>query len=89
MEGYHLYPSFVDLQSSYGTPKVKPAEWSRKPQYESDKKGAYGWNQAIRPEINAVDAFVVDSKTAKSLRSAGIGAMLVHIQTVFLEELAR
>lgn len=79
MEGYHLYPSFVDLQSTYGTPTVKPAEWSRKPQYESDKKGAYGWNQAIRPEINAVDAFVEDPKTAKSMRKAGIGAMLVHI----------
>jgi imidazolonepropionase-like amidohydrolase len=79
MEGYHLYPSFVDLHSSYGLPSVKPAEWSRRPQYETDKKGAYGWNQAIRPEINSHDAFVENLKDAKALRKAGIGALLVHI----------
>ena len=80
MKGYHLYPSFVDLHSSYGLPESKPAEWSRKPQYESDKKGAYGWNQAIRPEINSSAVFVEDSKKAKSIREAGIGALLVHVQ---------
>lgn len=79
MKGYHLYPSFVDLHSSYGLPAVKPAEWSRRPQYETDKQGAYGWNQAIRPEINSHDAFVENPKEAKSLRKAGIGALLVHI----------
>ena len=80
MKGYHLYPSFVDLHSSYGLPKSKLAEWSRKPQYESDKKGAYGWNQAIRPEINSAAVFVEDEKEAKSIREAGIGALLVHVQ---------
>ena len=79
MSGFHLYPSFVDLHSSYGLPAVKPSEWSRKPQYESDKKGAYGWNQAIRPEINSAEAFVGDSKKAKSIRNAGFGALLIHI----------
>ncbi len=79
MSGFHLYPSFVDLHSSYGLPAVKPSEWSRKPQYESDKKGAYGWNQAIRPEINSAEAFVEDSKKAKSIRNAGFGALLIHI----------
>ena len=42
MKGYHLYASFVDLNSSFGLPSVKPAEWSRVPQYETNKKGAYG-----------------------------------------------
>jgi len=79
MKGYHLYASFVDLNSSFGLPGVKPAEWSRIPQYETNKKGAYGWNQAIRPEINSSEAFVADSKKSKALRKAGIGAMLVHI----------
>ena len=79
MSGFHLYPSFIDLHSSYGLPAVKPSEWSRKPQYESDKKGAYGWNQAIRPEINSAEAFVEDSKKAKSIRNAGFGALLIHI----------
>ena len=79
MSGMHLYPSFIDLQSSYGLPEVKPAEWSRTPQYESNKKGAYGWNQAVRPEINSAAAFVENEAKAKELREAGIGAVLTHV----------
>ncbi|MBM71202.1 MAG: amidohydrolase [Crocinitomicaceae bacterium] len=79
MKGYHLYPSFVDLHSTYGLPEVKLAEWSRNPQYESNKKGAYGWNQAIRPEIKSCDVFVEDSNKAKTLREAGFGALLIHV----------
>ncbi|PCJ81669.1 MAG: amidohydrolase [Bacteroidetes bacterium] len=79
LSGYHLYPSFVDLHSSYGLPKVKPGEWSRTPQYESNVKGAYGWNQAIRPEIDAAQKFVPNAKSAKLLREAGFGAVLTHV----------
>lgn len=79
MSGMHLYPSFVDLHSSFGLPEVKPAEWSRKPQYESNKKGAYGWNEAVRPEISSAEVFVEDPAKAKELREAGIGAVLTHV----------
>ena len=79
LTGYHLYPSFVDLHSSYGLPEVKPAGWSRTPQYETNIKGAYGWNQAVRPEIDAYEKFIPDSKTAKALRKAGFGAVLTHV----------
>ena len=79
MTGYHLYPSFVDLHSDYGLPEVKPREWSRTPQYESNTKGAFGWNQAVRPEINSSEVFVENKKEAKSLREAGIGAVLTHV----------
>ena len=44
MTGLHLYPSFVDVHSAFGTPEVQSAGWSRTPQDLSDKKGAYGWN---------------------------------------------
>ena len=80
LTGYHLYPSFVDLHSSYGLPVVKPGKWSRTPQYESNVKGAFGWNQAVRPEIDAAQEFVPDSKSAKLLREAGFGAVLTHVQ---------
>ena len=70
LTGYHLYPSFVDLHSSYGLPEVKPAEWSRTPQYETNIKGAYGWNQSVRPEIDAYQKYIPDSKKAKALREA-------------------
>jgi hypothetical protein len=79
MSDYHLYPSFVDLNSDYGLPDVKPSEWSRTPQYESNTKGAFGWNQAVRPEINSSKVFVEDKSEAKALREAGIGAVLTHV----------
>ena len=79
LTGYHLYPSFVDLHSSYGLPEVKPSEWSRTPQYETTIKGAYGWNQSVRPEIDAFEKFIPDPKAAKALREAGFGAVLTHV----------
>ena len=79
LTGHHLYPSFVDLHSSYGLPDVKPAKWSRSPQYETNIKGAYGWNQAIRPEIDAFEKFIPEENDAKALREAGFGALLTHV----------
>ena len=79
LTGYHLYPSFVDIHSSYGLPEVKPSQWSRTPQYETNVKGAYGWNQAVRPEIDAYEKFIPEVKTAKALREAGFGALLTHV----------
>lgn len=79
LTGFHLYPSFVDIHSSYGLPEVKPAEWSRTPQYETNIKGAYGWNQSVRPEIDAYQKYIPDSKKAKALREAGFGAVLTHV----------
>ena len=79
LTGYHLYPSFVDLHSSYGLPEVKPAQWSRTPQYETNIKGAYGWNQSVRPEIDAFEKFIPSEKDAKAFREAGFGALLTHV----------
>ncbi|MDA1383002.1 MAG: amidohydrolase family protein, partial [Bacteroidetes bacterium] len=79
LTGYHLYPSFVDLHSSYGLPEVKPAKWSSSPQYETNIKGAYGWNQAIRPEIDAFEKFIPEENEAKAFREAGFGALLTHV----------
>ena len=80
MTGLHLYPSFVDLNSGFGTPEVQSAGWSRTPQDLSDTKGAYGWNEAIRPETSAADIFDPDAEVAERLRNAGVGAVLTHVQ---------
>ena len=58
---------------------MKPAKWSRSPQYETNIKGAYGWNQAIRPEIDAFEKFIPEENDAKALREAGFGALLTHV----------
>jgi imidazolonepropionase-like amidohydrolase len=80
LKGKFVYPSFIDLYSDYGMPKPKEAQsnW-RVMEYRSQKQGAYHWNQAVRPEFNAQDVFVVNSKDAKELREIGFGTVLTHL----------
>ncbi len=80
LAGKYIYPSLIDLDSDYGMPEVKRATRSRRggQQLESDKKGAFGWNQAILPEVRAAELFVVDPKKAPDYRKYGWGTLLVH-----------
>jgi imidazolonepropionase-like amidohydrolase len=80
MTGLHVYPSFVDVHSDFGMPEVQESGWSRTPQDLSDKKGAYGWNEAVRPETSAASVFDPNGDQAKALREAGFGAVLTHVQ---------
>ena len=82
LKGAFIYPSFIDAYSDYGvaTPE-RPQQRTRGAQNEmSNKKGAYGWNQAIKPEINAVELFVTDEKYAEQLRTLGFGSVVTHAQ---------
>jgi imidazolonepropionase-like amidohydrolase len=81
-EGKYIYPSFVDLYSDYGTQPVKKTMggFRADPQFLSATKGAYGWNQAIKSEVNAATVFNTDEATAKTLRDAGFGTVLTHQQ---------
>jgi len=80
LKGKHVYPSFIDLYSNYGLPEVPKSnrKWNDKPQMISDKKGAYGWNEAIKPEFNAFESFTTDKKIAEEMRKAGFGSVLTH-----------
>jgi imidazolonepropionase-like amidohydrolase len=80
LKGKHIYPGFIDLYSSYGIPAVKKSIWSPRPQITSSKTGAFGWNEAIHPEINAVENFTNDEKSAKELRALGFTTVLTHQQ---------
>jgi hypothetical protein len=42
-------------------------------QFNSNAKGAYGWNQAIKSEADAFKVFAIDDNKAKPLREAGFG----------------
>ncbi len=80
-KGKHIYPGLVDMFSNYGLPEVKEARvgYGSPPHPDSDKLGAYAWNQAIRPETNAVELFKVNKKEAEALRKLGFGTVLsVH-----------
>jgi len=80
LKGKHIYPSLVDIDSDYGMPPVKKTarKWGSKPQMLSNKKGAFGWNQAIKPETKAADQFMPDKKKAEGLRKKGFGTVLTH-----------
>jgi imidazolonepropionase-like amidohydrolase len=78
MTGRYIYPSFIDLFADYGMPEVAKPKWNDDPQMESNIKGAFGWNQAIRTDFHADRNFVVNDKTAEEWRKSGFGAVLTH-----------
>ncbi|KQN34001.1 amidohydrolase [Pedobacter sp. Leaf41] len=81
LKGKFIYPSMVDAFSSYGITEA-PAQargfgGQRQSIFVSTKKGAYGWNEAIRPETYVKNIFSVDTKKADELRKAGFGSVNV------------
>ncbi len=77
LTGRTIYPAFVDLFSDYG---ISIPNQERKKnygeQFNSNKPGAYAWNEALKPEINAVQFFQPDAAHAKGLMEMGFGAVL-------------
>ncbi|MGE0560267.1 MAG: amidohydrolase family protein [Flavobacteriales bacterium] len=81
VKGKFIYPSLIDLYSDYGMPKVeKDGKPHLQQQFDSNKKGAYNWNQAVHPEIESGQLFTVDTKKAEELRNLGFGTVLTHQQ---------
>jgi len=83
----HIYPSLIDLYSDYGISKASKKEGATNNhgggftrQFETKNKGAFNWNQAIKPEIEAGKLFKVDTKKAEELRKLGFGVVLTHQQ---------
>ena len=80
LQGQYIYPSFIDLYSDYGITlkNQKKPHYGARPVMLSKKQGAYHWNEAIHPEIDAVNYFSPDEKSAKELRNIGFGTVLTH-----------
>lgn len=86
----YIYPSFIDIYTDYGiaTPTRDGAggrgaggfNFNAPAQITSNTKGAYGWNQAIKPETDASKVFAVDEAKAKTLRESGFGTVLTHVK---------
>lgn len=88
MEGKYIYPSFIDVFSTYGVAQEKTnATSSRRSSqiFESTKEGAYNWNAAIRPETHAFKNFSIDAKEADALQKLGFGA----VQSLVKDGIAR
>ena len=77
-KGKYIYPSFIDMYSDYGTQPAEraPFNFNRQTQPLSNTKGAYGWNQSIKSEVDVSKIFAVDESKAKDLRSIGFGTVL-------------
>jgi imidazolonepropionase-like amidohydrolase len=82
--GKFIYPSFVDPLTDYGanTPKRSAAgfNFGAPAQFGSNKAGAYNWNQAIKPEVNAAESFSIDEATAVGFRNNGYGVVFTHVK---------
>lgn len=80
LKGKHLYPSFIDLYANNGMPEAKSVGKSHQlqPQMLSNKKGAYSWNEALKPEFDASQVYTNNLKTNEVYRSQGIGMTVTH-----------
>ena len=76
LKGKYIYPSLVDAFSTYGLPDIPRTGFNRTRQqvFTSTKKGAYSWNEAIRPEMTASSIFATDVKKAEELKKLGLGS---------------
>jgi imidazolonepropionase-like amidohydrolase len=80
-KGKFIYPSFIDIYADYGIPvpqRTPGGGFSGPQQINSNQKGAYGWNQAIKADVEGSKIFTVDDAKAKSLRELGFGTVLTH-----------
>ncbi len=86
-----IYPSFIDIYSDYGVAPPQQATptgggggrggggFGQAAQITSSAKGPAGWNQAIKPEVDAYKIFTTDDAKAKTLRDIGFGSVLSHV----------
>lgn len=79
-KGSTILAAFIETYSSVGLPKPITPNYSSRPQIDGVKNGAYYWNDAIRPEIDASDLFQIDDKANEELIKMGFGLALTHIQ---------
>lgn len=82
--GKFIYPSFVDAYTNYGVGAPARAaggfNYGAPAQFVSNKPGAYNWNQAIKPEVNAYEIFAADENAASAFRANGFGTVFTHVK---------
>lgn len=87
LKGKFIYPSFIDAFTSYGLSTVTNARQGggRTQVFISNKAGAYGWNEAIRPEVSVKSIFSIDTKRAEQYKKIGFGT----VQSISRDGIAR
>lgn len=84
LKGKHVYPGLVEAYGDYGMPEIKRTRGGGRSfyqtQFDSEKKGAYNWNQSIHPEVQAAEVFTVQAAKAEALRKQGFSSAIVHVK---------
>lgn len=79
LQGKYVYPSFIDIFSHYGQPEVvrppRSNPYVKREQIQSDTKGSFNANEAIKADYQSAEHFEVDKKTAEKLRAQGFGTV--------------
>ncbi|QLE00128.1 amidohydrolase family protein [Galbibacter sp. BG1] len=78
LDGKNVYPSFIDIFSSFGISEPNKPKDSERPQYDASREGYY-WNDHIMPEQRAIEKFSFDKKKAKELLEVGFGVVNTHV----------
>lgn len=81
--GKYIYPSFIDVYSDYGvevdmTNRPAGGGFGMAAQLENSLKGALGWNEALKADVDAYKIFSANPFKAEALRAAGFGTVLTH-----------
>lgn len=78
----YILPSFIDIYSDYGiaipSRKAGGFSYTAPAQLTSNIKGAFGWNEAIKADVDAASLFKTNPENAKKFRDIGFGAALTH-----------
>lgn len=73
--GAWVYPSFIDLYSSFGMQasggKSGDRNYPLTPQFESGRPGVFLWNQCLKPELDAAGLVQDNPAEAAELRKLG------------------
>lgn len=77
LKGKHIYPSFIDLYTNFGLAEALQVKDTKKQTIAAEiKKGAYGWNPAIRADVEAHKNFSYNKDKATELMKNGVGVVV-------------
>jgi hypothetical protein len=79
LDGKYVYPSFIDIYTSFGIEKPKKSTASDGDSYDTKRIGYY-WNESIKSEVNAFENFTYDQTKAEEYLKAGFGVVGTHVQ---------
>ncbi len=80
LDGKTIYPSFIDLYTSFGIEKPKSTSPMSRGQLYDTKRSGYYWNENIRSEVNAFENYKYDTSKAEEFLKSGFGVVGTHVQ---------